>query len=226
MELEELIEALGCENFASAMAAVTRFNSFLDDAKAQLNTKTTTDTIASLRGTLSLVKRLESTTGKSGSDALAQVEAFKTGAERAKTVEGEMQAFKKTQDDRESATLIDASLKSFRLPPAKRETAENFYKEFGLASLKTFLDALPESGIKPKKETSEGPNQPPQNHGDDKPGDEKLTADELRVAKAMRKSPKQALEAKTLWDETNGEISEAHVNDLNAAQMKAARKSA
>lgn len=228
MELEQLLGLLGVSNFAEAVAAVTRMNAFLTDARAQTGRSNTAEILDGVRAQSTFARSVEQAVGAQGGDAIARIAALQASAERLTQVEAQMQAQARAQGDIEAGGLMDEAIRAGRLEPAKRDKAQAIYGEYGIKALRTFIEMLPAAQVSPTNSAggNRGPTQP---HGGNTQNQqteegltvESLTADERAVAKAMGKTPEAFVESKKFWAKTSGRLEDADLIQMNAAQLQA-----
>jgi len=226
MTMEQLLALLGCEDATQAVAAITRMNAFLNDARTITGRTSSAESMDGMRSLAQLARSIESSIGAQGGECVARIEALKTSADRLKEAEARVVEMQRAQADLEAGQLIAASVTEGRLEPAKEETARQLYADYGVKALKSFLDMLPQTRV-----GGDAPRQPPKPNagpGTRASGDASASshAEDLddgvvtQLAKAMGKDPSEIRESHKHWSETKGQLSEGTLHLMNAQQQK------
>jgi phage I-like protein len=231
MDLNTLLEMLGCSSPAEAAAAVTRFNAFLAAAKATSGADDTDGILASMRNQSAfMVQVLDATGCKDLASALGKIEAMKATADRVAAVEKERDELRASALAAEATGMIDGAVTSGKLTPAHREKAQTFFAKHGLDGLKAFLDALPPAAVTP---AATAPVQPAVR--DDASatsasagtGDtDVLSAEEKNVAELLGLSEEDMEKANALWKRTEKPslVNRGTASEYSFADFKALNK--
>jgi phage I-like protein len=207
--LEELLKALGVATAAEALAAINRFTMMFDNVCQMTGAQTSGEALATMQSTHKLLQSIETCAGVKGAEVLARMEAWKSAGETLKATQTELVDLRKTQERAQAELLMETATQDKRLQPAHRPKAEEFYNSYGIKALETYLTSLPQVSIQ-----EGGPRQPNTPKLETSP-DAEWTPEDAAYAKATGRTKEQMLAARTLWTETKGEITNAHLMALN-----------
>lgn len=213
--LEELLKLLGVATVAEAQAAISRFNNMADEILTLVNANTTAEALQQVKQLHGFAASVQAAVGAAGPEALARMEGWKTAHAQLAETQQKLADLTKKGENQHAEALMAAATTDMRLTPALKPKAEQFYQQYGLAALQTFLETLPTSSIAPPTDPLRQPRQEPG------PG-AAWTQEDDAYCKATGRSKEQVMASRKLWDDTKGVISNAHIVELNKQQQGAA----
>lgn len=220
MTLEQLLAMLGVSTTEEAAAAINRFNSFLTDAKVATGKSSAPEALSELRAQSAFAKSVESELGAVGPAALAKLAGLKASNERVVELEQRAKNAEKATADRDAHAAIDKATSDRKLLPANRSSAEGIYAKYGIDGLNSYIEMLPVNSAAPAPVA--GRQLPTNTSG----APATLTDDERKLAKALGVGDEDIVAGHKNWDDTRGEISSRHTQQLNEKQQAAAKAQA
>lgn len=224
MDLETLLQLLGCKTPAEAAAAITRFNAFLAQAKTAANAEDPEAVISAFQAKATFWSQvLEATGAKDPASALGAIEGWKASAARVAAVEAECDQFRAVIIQTEARSLIDEAIVAGKLTPAARTTADEFFAKHGLDGLRSFLEVLVPAASAP---AATSPTQPEVSPAASAPIDDAATPAERTVAKALGMTVESMRAASKLWEATKGRGAVQEASIYTNAAIKELNRSA
>lgn len=156
-QLAQLLAMLGVSSVAEASAAITRFNTFMSDAKAITGKSTPVDILDATRASLSLAKAIETATNKTGDDAVGLVRAALQSHAELPKAQARVEELESTVKSHELESIIAKAKAEKKCTPSMEANVREAFAagDVTLAGARSWLEnAVPISALQPKAEAA------------------------------------------------------------------------